>query len=107
MNYEELLKDVEKKIDNLNEQIISLQKDKKGLIAYIKKLRNIHKHDENEIKKLKEACEMLNENIKSMNVTVSQNDIAYYKMLEQNAFLAGQVKTYQQFVKTDTNDEDG
>lgn len=83
-------------VDRLKEKNLSLQRDKESLIEYVKKLRYMHECAEDEIKRIKDICNMLNQNIEDQNVTIAQNDIAYYKLLEQNAFLAGQVKAYEQ-----------
>lgn len=81
--------------DKLLEKVLSLQSEKEGLIEYVKKLRYMHSCAEDEIKRLNEICDMLNNNIEAQNVTAAQNDIEFYKLVEQNAFLAGEVKAYQ------------
>lgn len=81
--------------DKLLEKVLNLQTDKEGLIEYAKKLRYMHSCAEDEIKRLNEICDMLNNNIEAQNVTAAQNDIEFYKLVEQNAFLAGEVKAYQ------------
>lgn len=81
--------------DKLVEKVLSLQTDKEGLIEYVKKLRCTHIYAEDEIKRLNEICDMLNNNIEAQNVTAAQNDMEFYKLVEQNAFLAGKVKAYQ------------
>lgn len=81
--------------DKLLEKVLSLQADKEGLIEYVKKLRYMHSCAEDEIKRLNGICDMLNNNIEAQNVTAAQNDIEFYKLVEQNAFLAGEVKAYQ------------
>ena len=81
--------------DKLVEKVLSLQADKEGLIEYAKKLRYMHSCAEDEIKRLNGICDMLNNNIEAQNVTAAQNDVEFYKLVEQNAFLAGEVKAYQ------------
>lgn len=81
--------------DKLLEKVLSLQADKEGLIEYVKKLRYMHSCAEDEIKRLNGICDMLNNNIEAQNVTAAQNDMEFYKLVEQNAFLAGEVKAYQ------------
>ena len=81
--------------DKLLEKVLSLQADKEGLIEYAKKLRYMHSCAEDEIKRLNGICDMLNNNIEAQNVTAAQNDMEFYKLVEQNAFLAGEVKAYQ------------
>lgn len=81
--------------DKLLEKVLSLQADKEGLIEYAKKLRYMHSCAEDEIKRLNEICDILNNNIEAQNVTAAQNDMEFYKLVEQNAFLAGEVKAYQ------------
>lgn len=81
--------------DKLLEKVLSLQSEKEGLIEYVKKLRYMHSCAEDEIKRLNGICDMLNNNIEAQNVTAAQNDIEFYKLVEQNAFLAGKVKAYQ------------
>lgn len=80
----------------LTEKVLKLQADKEGIIEYAKKLRYMHSCAEDEIKRLNEICDMLNNNIEAQNVTAAQNDIEFYKLVEQNAFLAGEVKAYQE-----------
>lgn len=80
----------------LTEKVLKLQADKEGIIEYAKKLRYMHSCAEDEIKRLNEICDMLNNNIEAQNVTAVQNDIEFYKLVEQNAFLAGEVKAYQE-----------
>lgn len=79
----------------LTEKVLKLQAEKEGLIEYAKKLRYMHSCAEDEIKRLNGICDMLNNNIEAQNVTAAQNDIEFYKLVEQNAFLAGEVKAYQ------------
>ena len=55
----------------------------------------MHSCAEDEIKRLNEICDILNNNIEAQNVTAAQNDMEFYKLVEQNAFLAGEVKAYQ------------
>ncbi len=81
--------------EKLLEKVLNLQTDKEGLIEYVKKLRYMHSCAEDEIKRLNEICDMLNNNIEAQNVTAAQNDTEFYKLVEQNAFLAGEVKAYQ------------
>lgn len=81
--------------EKLLEKVLNLQTDKEGLIEYVKKLRYMHSCAEDEIKRLNEICDMLNNNIEAQNVTAAQNDMEFYKLVEQNAFLAGEVKAYQ------------
>lgn len=81
--------------EKLFEKVLNLQADKEGLIEYAKKLRYMHSCAEDEIKRLNDICDMLNNNIEAQNVTAAQNDIEFYKLVEQNAFLAGEVKAYQ------------
>lgn len=81
--------------DKLVEKVLNIQADKEGLIEYVKKLRGMHIYAEDEIKRLNEICDMLNNNIEAQNVTAAQNDMEFYKLVEQNAFLAGEVKAYQ------------
>lgn len=81
--------------EKLGEKLLNLQADKEGLIEYAKKLRYMHSCAEDEIKRLNEICDMLNNNIEAQNVTAAQNDMEFYKLVEQNAFLAGEVKAYQ------------
>lgn len=81
--------------EKLLEKVLSLQADKEGLIEYAKNLRYMHSCAEDEIKRLNEICDMLNNNIEAQNVTAAQNDIEFYKLVEQNAFLTGEVKAYQ------------
>lgn len=88
----------------LTEKVLKLQTEKEGLIEYAKKLRYMHSCAEDEIKRLNEICDMLNNNIEAQNVTAAQNDMEFYKLVEQNAFLAGEVKAYQAALpKTDKN----
>ena len=81
--------------EKLLEKVLSLQADKESLIEYVKKLRYMHSCAEDEIKRLNGICDMLNNNIEAQNVTAAQNDMEFYKLVEQNAFLAGEVKAYQ------------
>lgn len=81
--------------DKLVEKVLNIQADKEGLIEYVKKLRYMNSCAEDEIKRLNEICDMLNNNIEAQNVTAAQNDIEFYKLVEQNAFLAGEVKAFQ------------
>lgn len=81
--------------EKLLEKVLNLQADKEGLIEYAKELRYMHSCAEDEIKRLNDICDMLNNNIEAQNVTAAQNDIEFYKLVEQNAFLAGEVKAYQ------------
>lgn len=82
-------------ICKLKDKIYKLQAEKEGLIECVKQKRYIISCDENEIKRLNDIIEVLNDNIEAQNTTVAQNDIAYYKMLETNAFLAGKLKVYE------------
>lgn len=89
------INDLIDEIEKLENKILNLQADKEGLIEYAKKLRYMHSCAEDEIKRLNEICDMLNNNIEAQNVTAAQNDMEFYKLVEQNAFLAGEVKAYQ------------
>lgn len=89
------INDLIDEIEKLENKILKLQTDKEGLIEYAKKLRYMHSCAEDEIKRLNEICDMLNNNIEAQNVTAAQNDMEFYKLVEQNAFLAGEVKAYQ------------
>ncbi|MGN1433240.1 MAG: hypothetical protein ACI4XI_05995 [Ruminococcus sp.] len=89
------INDLIDEIEKLENKILNLKTDKEGLIEYAKKLRYMHSCAEDEIKRLNEICNMLNNNIEAQNVTAAQNDIEFYKLVEQNAFLAGEVKAYQ------------
>lgn len=85
----------------LKDKIYDLQADKDGLIEYAKKLRCMLNHSEDEIARLKDTNEMLMQNLQALGLTCQENDQAYYKLVEANAFLAGQVKAYENASKSD------
>lgn len=96
-------KELLSEIESLEDKIYKLQGDKEALIKYVKKLRYMHSCAEDEVKRLNGICEILKNNIEAMNATTAQNDVAYYKLIEQNAFLAGEIKAYQEALPETSN----
>lgn len=79
----------------LKDKIYNMQADKDKCIEFIKKQRCMLSHSEDEIARLKDENMKLMQNIQALGVTFQENDQAYYKLVEANAFLAGKVQAYE------------
>ncbi len=82
-------------ICKLKDKIYNMQADKDKCIEFIKKQRCMLSHSEDEIARVKDENSRLMQNIQALGVTFQENDQAYYKLVEANAFLAGKVQAYE------------
>ena len=88
-------------ICELKDKIYNMQADKDKCIEFIKKQKCMLMHSEDEITRLNGEINRLTQNIQALCVSIQENDQAYYKLVETNAFLAGQVKVYENLSKSD------
>ena len=89
-------------ICKLKDKIYDLQANKDGLIEFVKKQRNMLMHSEDEIARLNDENTKLKQNISALGVTFQENDQAYYKLMEANAFLAGKVQAYEHVSRSES-----
>ena len=89
-------------ICKLKDKIYDLQAAKDGLIEFVKKQRNMLMHSEDEIARLNDENTKLKQNISALGVTFQENDQAYYKLMEANAFLAGKVQAYENVSRSES-----
>ena len=82
-------------ICKLKDKIYNMQADKDKCIEFIKKQRCMLMNSEDEIARLNDENTKLIQNIQALGVTFQENDQAYYKLVEANAFLAGKVQAYE------------
>lgn len=89
-------------ICKLKDKIYDLQADKDKCIEFIKKQRCMLMHAEDEIARLNDENTNLKQNISALGVTLQENDQAYYKLVEANAFLAGKVQAYENVSRSES-----
>lgn len=92
-------------ICKLKDKIYNLQADKDKCIEFIKKQKCMLMHSEDEIARLNDENMKLKQNISALGVTFQENDQAYYKLAEANAFLAGKVQAYENVSRSESEPE--